>query len=137
MGGALGDPGAWRELRSSTEARLGCLHPAEVHQVVTQVLWKNVAALPGEAAHRPLCDGTGGAPALCWQETLSQPRTQESQPGTVPHIQFPTSQESQLPSSSCFSKTQPDRTPVLQGSETLTHPQSEGQGTQPVLAGKS
>lgn len=76
-------------MRSSTEARLGCLHPTEVHQVVAQVLWKNVVALPGEAAHIPLCDGTGGAPVLCWQETLSQPRTQESQLGTVPHINSP------------------------------------------------
>lgn len=112
---------------SRTEARLGCLQPPEVHQAVAQVLRKNVVALPGEAAHRPLCYGTSGAPALRWQETLSQPRTQESQTGTGPHIQFPTSQESQLPSS-FFSKTQPDRTPVLQGSETLTHQSQRGRG---------
>lgn len=71
---------------SRTEARLGCLQPPEVHQAVAQVLRKNVVVLPGEAAHRPLCYGTSGALLYAGQETLSQPRTQESQTGTGPHI---------------------------------------------------
>lgn len=103
----------------------GCLQPLKSHQAVLGC--GRMVALPGGAAHRPLCYGTSGAPALRWQETLSQPRTQESQTGASPHIQFPTSQESQhlLPFSQDSARQDPSP-PRLK--KPLTHQSQRGRG---------
>lgn len=121
---AQGDPGSWRGSDGSTKGRPGCLQPSKAHQVVpTGATGENDGLARPCNTQTPLQKSWHPRSLLAGNLVPAQGPRSPSTYTTPPRslcTHFPTSQESKLPPSSYFPRTQATRPPVPRDSGVLT-----------------